>query len=474
MDYLQAIAYIESLSPVSVMPLEMNGRRNGFPSNNSPSLDRIALFLKEAGSPQNDYPVIHIGGTNGKGSVTATVASVLRASGLAPARYIGPHLLRWNERYHIGGHPIFDNDFADLATRVRSLSEQFALRHPQYGQLTWFEFLTAMGFIYFSQKHVDFAAVEVGLGGRWDATNAVTSPLATCIVTVGMDHMHILGSTIGRIAAEKAGIIKAGIPVITAATGKALDVIATRADECRAPLVVCKFAGEGFRLSLNAYAEKEGLNRLEQILREKIGSFLRQDCTGGKYQRQNAVVACTVLGVCEMLGLISKVKPLDNLCEGLSQVYWPGRFQYMPEQRILLDGAHNEPAARALRVALDEKFPGARLFVLSAYQNKDVPKMMRHLLRDGDRVYTGAVKSRRAVFPAKELVLLARALGCRARAFSSVREAFIAGLSARRPAETVICTGSFVTVKESLLALGCRSVEDAIALTAATPVPQRL
>lgn len=455
MDYSQAIAYIESLSP-----LPSNG---GTAPSGLPGLERMALFLEELNAPQNEYPVIHIAGTNGKGSVTATVASVLQESGLKTARYIGPHLLRWNERYHINGLPISDDALASVASRARRLSEEFGKRHPHLGALTWFEFLTAMGFIYFFDQKPDCAAVEVGLGGRWDATNAVTAPLVSCIVTVGMDHMHILGSTVRKIAAEKAGIIKQEIPVVTAATGVALDVIRARAAELKAPLAVCSFKRDSY--SIRVESDKHaGLERLEELVKQHTSFLFNGHYEGGRYQKQNAVVAATILGICQLRGNFVGKMPLQCFHEGLSKVYWPGRFQYLPAQRVLLDGAHNDPAAIALRTALDEKFPGPRLFVLSAYRNKDVERMFTHLLRPSDRVYASAaaVRGKRPVCSGKELVELARTQGCRARSFNSIGEAFQEALSRRTAAETIVCTGSFVTIKECLRALGFACVEDAV------------
>lgn len=463
MDYWQAIAYIESLSPVALKPAP---GADGLAS--TPSLERMKLFLREDGEPQNVYPVVHIAGTNGKGSVTAMVDSVLTAAGARTARFTGPHLLRWNERYHINGVPISDLELARYAALVRQQSEAFGARHPEFGELTWFEFLTALGFAYFAEQNVDYAVMEVGLGGVWDATNAVKAPLVTCIVTVGMDHMHILGPTIEAIASEKAGVIKPGIPVVTAATGAALEIIRQKAKQCGAPLVVCSFP-EHSQYSLEISNDTSTAYIKLPILCRRFLTPALLSRLGGGYQMQNAVVACAVLALCQL-----RQKSLVDLSQfvaaGFSNFFWPGRFQYLPDRGILLDGAHNLPGAAALRSALDMAFPAERAFVLSAYQNKDVPEMLAALLRPGDRVYAGeASTGRRPVFSAGDIADCADKLGCEAQAHDSVRSAFEAAVANRRSNETIVCTGSFVTVKEALLALGCVKVEDSLALTRPAP-----
>ena len=465
MEYSQAIAYIESLSRVYFKP-EMKGEKSAALSESAfstPSLERFQLFLQEQDNPQDKYPVIHIGGTNGKGSVTALVDSVLTAAGLNSARYIGPHLLRWNERYHVGGKPVSDETLGELTARLKGQADVFAKRHLEQGPLTWFEFITAMDFYHIAACNVEATEVEVGLGGRWDATTAVTSPLVTCIVTVGMDHMHILGETIEKIAAEKAGIIKRGIPIITAAQGAALAVIRRRAHELEAPLIVCAFPADS-EFALEVTGDTGALDALPQLAQQHITPALLS-FKGGRFQKQNAVVASVVLAVAQLRGAF-RVTPLDYLSVGLSHFFWPGRFQYLQKKHVLLDGAHHAPAAPALRIALDESFPGQRAFVLGAYQNKDVPEMLQHLLRSGDRVFASEPGGARAAFPVGELLSAAQQAGCSARAFSNLAEAFKAALAERRADETVVCTGSFVAVKEAMLALGCRTVEETLPLTA--------
>ncbi|MBX9724156.1 MAG: hypothetical protein K2X81_22300, partial [Candidatus Obscuribacterales bacterium] len=200
MNYEEAIEYIESLMPTVLKP----------------GLERFQLFMNENASLQDQVQSVHVAGTNGKGSVLSILAETLKESGLKTGRYTGPHLLAYNERIAINDCMISDSDFAALMSELRAKSEDFGKRHPQHGILSWFELLTAMAFFYFAKNKTQAATYEVGLGGRWDATNVLAAPIATAIVSISLDHTHILGSTESQIAAEKAGIIKTGVPLVTA------------------------------------------------------------------------------------------------------------------------------------------------------------------------------------------------------------------------------------------------------------------
>ncbi|MBY0356876.1 MAG: bifunctional folylpolyglutamate synthase/dihydrofolate synthase [Candidatus Obscuribacterales bacterium] len=431
MNYLQATAYIESLSPTTL----------------NPSLERFAEFMRLAGNKQDLYPTIHVTGTNGKGSVVAIVDSVLNASGLKCGRFIGPHLLRWNERFHVGGEPISDSKFAELASLLRELSEDFGKKEERYGCLTWFEFLAAMAFFYFAEQKADVAVIEVGLGGRWDATNVITNPVACAITSIGLDHTHILGNTVLEIAGEKAGIIKPAVPIVTGCNGEVLSLIESVARRNQAPLIICKdqkLSGALDSLSSRCY---------EQFMTAKHKLAL-----SGSYQKTNALIAASLLAAYEKR---YNQPVLNALSDGFAHVFWPGRFQYFPQENILLDGAHNQPAAVCLRAALDRDFPqGRRHYVLSVYQNKNSKEMLAALLKENDIVYAAEAGGRRPVCTADEIAAMARELGCETKSFSSLEEAFSAALNRKEKAELLIGTGSFATVKIGLSSLGFKSVEE--------------
>jgi dihydrofolate synthase / folylpolyglutamate synthase len=430
MNYLQAIAYIESLSPTLL----------------NPSLERVAAFLEFFDSPQEKFATIHVGGTNGKGSTVAMVDAVLRGAGLKVGRFTGPHLLRWNERFHIDGQPIDDEAFAELATEVRAMSEEFGAKRPDHGQLTWFEYLTAISFFYFARQGVDVAVIEVGLGGRWDATNVLVSPTVTAITNVDLDHTHILGNTVAEIAAEKAGIIKPGVPIITGCVGDALATVRAKATAVGAPIFVC--------------SEKTPAKSPKWI--DAFNNAIASKALMGDHQKRNAMIAFAVLEtVEEALG-----RPLLAACEkGFSTVYWPGRFQYLPKQKLLLDGAHNVSGAKALRQAIDSFLPNKQqIFVLSFFQNKNVNGLLRELVRPGDVVFAAEAASKRPVCPVSDIVKFVEELGGTVHACSSIGNS-VQQARQSYPDTVLVCTGSFATVKETMLAVDWQSVEDGISHT---------
>lgn len=400
MNYDETMAYIDSLAPTIL----------------NPDLTRFAAFMKLHGSAQDAIPSFHVAGTNGKGSVVAMIDSALRAAGYSVGRYTGPHLLRWNERFHLNGKPISDERFAELATKLRGMSEQFGRQNPEMGALTWFEVLTAMAFFYFAEANVDYCVYEVGLGGRWDATNVLNHPLVSVITTIDYDHTHILGNTLEKIAGEKAGIVKHGVPLVTGTTGVALETIRAKCTEYGAPLHVC-------------------------------------NASNADYQHFNAAVAKAALQVA-------------GLPTALGPVYWPGRFQYIPDERLILDGAHNVAGGRALRQALDERFPNEpRIFVLGFFQNKDVVGALEALLRPGDRVVASQANTTRAVCDRNVIMEHARQLGAEAQTADTLREAFEKAKKTKSGNDLVIATGSFATVKETMLAMGWKTVEDGLKIT---------
>jgi dihydrofolate synthase/folylpolyglutamate synthase len=434
MNYDQCVAYIESLAPTIL----------------NPSLDRLTMFMTEHGQVQDKLSTIHIGGTNGKGSTVAIVDSVLRAAGLKVGRFTGPHLLRWNERFHLDGKPIADDVLARYATRLRALSEEFGERHPEHGHLTWFEFLTAIAFFYFSDEKVDVAVFEVGLGGRWDATNVISKPLVSAITTVDLDHTHILGDTVAQIAREKAGIIKRGVPVVTAADGDALAEISEKAKDLGCPLYHCQAPNSvsgPAALDLNSYRNAHDLLALP-----------------GEYQQLNGLVAAAVL---QLADRALKRNLSAHLADGFRRVYWPGRLQILPADDIVFDGAHNVAGARALRKSLDNLFPkGRRSFVLSFFQHKNVSGAIELLVRPGDRVFTSEAQTTRSICPAAEIVQLAEQRGAQATAYKTIAEALHAAQAAVAGAdEPLVVSGSFATIKECMLALGWDRVEDGLAQT---------
>ena len=429
MNYLESIAYLDSLSPT----LE------------KPGLNRISVFLAEHGAPQNAIPTFHVGGTNGKGSTVAILDSVLRQCGFKVARFTGPHLLRWNERFHVDGCAIEDGQFAAYASELRTLSEAFAIKHPKLGALTWFEFITVLAFRFFADQKVDISVVEVGLGGRFDATNVLDNLLASVITNVDLDHKHILGDTVELIAVEKAGIINESIPVITAAKGAALDVIAKKALALNAPLYA--LFGSSAKQITEIFPENA----------EQSPHLLM-----GEHQKANALLAYAALRFCVgKMGDEIRARLDTGWEQGLSNTYWAGRMQYLPKLNVILDGAHNPAGAIALRAALDAHFCDKKcLFVITCFDNKDALGILQAVTRSGDRIFFSEAKSRREVFSNERLQEISSQLGIQSKKFQTVAVALAEAIKGRCDDEIIVATGSFATVRESMLALDWHCVED--------------
>lgn len=441
MNYEESLSYLNSLYP-----------------STRPCLERMIAFMKENGSKQDTFKSIQVGGTNGKGSVVAILDSVLRAYGLKVGRFTGPHILAWNERLHLNGEPIDDQTFARLATELKEKSEDFGRRNPEWGPLTWFEFITAMAFFYFAESRVDIAVVEVGLGGRWDATTVLSQPLATAVTNVELDHTQILGKTVVEIAREKGGTTRARTPMITAASNEALRVLMTMCIDANAPIIHCKQPDSISLInpsSIPANHHSSSAGHFYQIIDERKHLSL-----AGSHQRSNALVACAILlAVDKHLNLSGR--PIQSAADGFASVYWPGRMQYLPDSRLVMDGAHNPSGAKALRAALDEHFPDTSItFLAGCFKNKDIDGLVKALVKPGDRLIACQAQTRRSVSPPVLIKESCEKLNVSAQTAASVDEGLKAAFKERKHDEIVVATGSFAIVSEVMRQLGWTSVED--------------
>mgnify|MGYP002624626967 CR=1 FL=1 len=317
-----------------------------------PSLDAISGVCAALGDPQKNLRAIHVAGTNGKGAVCAMIDACLRAGGLRACRYTSPHLVRINERFFVDGKPVDDVTLESAADKV------FHADSDTNSQLTFFEALTAVAFIAFSEAKCDYAVLETGLGGRLDATN-ICAPEICVITKIGLDHCDWLGDTVEKIAAEKAGIIKKGVPIVLGKNDpEVVAVVKTRASEVGAPFFYAPDMADESEIP-------DGFS-LE-----------------GAFNRENAVTALAALKV---LGQLESVKGRlgptlsDSLLKGFCNVVWPGRFQRVG--RFIIDGAHNPPAARALAAALRKHAPFAGpvpTLIAGFCGDKDVDETLRIL-----------------------------------------------------------------------------------------------
>lgn len=402
-------------------------------------LESMASLLNELDSPQHHYPCLHIGGTNGKGSVGATLLATLSAAGYRVGLYTSPHLSSVRERFRLGDRYISEEEFAALAADIIDI---LAGR-----QITYFEFTTALALLWFARQKVDLALLEVGLGGRLDATNVVT-PLAAVITNIGLDHEQYLGTTIGQIAAEKAGIIKPGVPVITGARQReALEVITAAAARQNATLFLL---GHDFQ-GLPSVDDKRqwsysGIRR---------GSAQRMELAGlplhlrGAHQVDNAALALATLEI---------VRPRFPVAEaqlrlGLSQVAWPGRLEELqagtPLRRILLDGAHNPDGAGVLKSALQEDFEYERLILVwASMADKDVGATLQLVAPLAREIIFTRPESERSARPADLETLLPAELRQRIRiaCTETVAEALDLALAAAGPADLICVAGSLYLV----------------------------
>ena len=314
-------------------------------------LDNIRAIVERLGRPDRAFASIHVAGTNGKGSVTAMVDAALRAAGHRSARYTSPHLIDLTERFVIDGCPVAREPLISAAAAVREAVEDLRANGTLEVQPTFFEVTTAIAFELFRRAGVEVAVLEVGLGGRLDATNVV-SPIATAITSIAVDHERFLGDTIVAIASEKAGIIKDGVPVVVGPLPhEAFDVIAAVAAGHRAPLV---------RVSS------------EDVAAYTVG-------LPGDHQRSNAAVAVRLLEVVAERGI---AVPPAAVAEGLAHPAWPGRLdeRRLPDGReLLLDAAHNPAGAAALASYLSTD-PVRRPLVFAVMRDKDVDGMFAVLL----------------------------------------------------------------------------------------------
>lgn len=331
-------------------------------------LDRMRYLLELCDHPHRKYPVIHIAGTNGKGSVAALVTSVLSAAGYRVGRFISPHLSSYTERFSINNRNISEDRVGRLVSQLKPALEQTA-HHPLYSPPTEFEVATLLAFQYFAEERVDVAVIEVGMGGRLDSTNVV-NPLVSGITHIALDHREYLGHTLSAIAREKAGIIKPGRPVVVGVQEQeAYAVLKNAATKAKAPFYA---VGRDFEYKLLA-TKTTGIT-LEIKGSHEPSFTVRVGLTGG-HQAANATLAFGLLSIAKQEGLKWEVKDLLN---GFAEVKWPGRLEFFPgKPPILMDGAHNPDGFTALFRAISDVFAEYQIYlVIGILKNRPFKEMV--------------------------------------------------------------------------------------------------
>ncbi len=406
-------------------------------------LDNIRTLLGLVGNPHEGLKAVHVTGTNGKGSVCAYVASVLQKAGYRTGLYTSPHLVRFNERIQVDGVPISDEDLLRLWNGIqpamRQMDGERAVNRP-----TFFEVTTAMAFEYFRERNVDVAAIEVGMGGRFDATNVLEGRVAV-VARVGLEHTEHLGRTVNRIAREKAGIIKSTSRAVTV-DQEALPVIEARCRDLGVPLTVVGREVTAERLDQDFSGQRVRV-------RGGFGSIEVHTPLIGSFQVENVALAVAALTELRKTGL---EVPDDAIGSGIAAVRWPARFQKIRDNpRVLVDGAHNGPAAAALASAYGELFPGRQcILVTGILADKDLASIAGSLGPLARQVIACHPKSHRA-YHAEEVASAFRRFAP-VEVVPAVGEAIDRGLAAARPDDIVLITGSIYTAGEALEHLGAR------------------
>jgi len=396
-------------------------------------LTQVERILNAIGNPHREIQTIHIGGTNGKGSTAAMMHSILQKEGYRVGLYTSPHLIRFTERIKVNGEEIEEGEVAALAEWMRKEVEAAGISPP----FTFFDFTTAMALQYFNQKLVDIAILEVGLGGRLDSTNVV-DPLISIITNIAKDHEAYLGKTILKIAKEKAGIIKKGRPLITAATQRqVLHLFSKVCQEKGSPYFRI---GKEFHYARgeNGDLDYEGINRKLWGIHLNLKGF------------HQVINAATALGAMEVLEELGYRVSTEAMVDGLREVDWPGRLEMVSSSpRVILDGAHNPAGVLALKEASKKEFQYQRLILLiGIIKDKDIQSMLHHLAPMADTIILTQPHTERSAPPSS----LKKALGQngkKAEIAEDLQEAIERGLSLTQEEDLLCITGSLYTVGEA-------------------------
>ena len=428
-SYDQAIDYLKSLTKFGM----------------NLGLTRIEELLRRLGNPHGHLAIIHIGGTNGKGSTTAMIASILKTAGYKTGMFSSPHLHSYTERFLINGEPIAERALAKLIERAKPHLENMVaegFEHP-----TEFEVSTALALLYFAEEKTDYVVLEVGLGGAIDSTNVVT-PLISVITNISLDHMDYLGNTVEEIAQVKAGIIKPGVPVVTAAKGTALQIIRETAMAKGSRLI------EVTRDVTWSVLDKDVKTGCQQFVIDGLQNKYHVSLPLlGKHHQSNAATAVAAV---EMLFHGSGHHlPAAAIVEGLRIVHWPGRLELVEgSPLVVIDGAHNYAGAKALKQALSEYFTGrGMIFVLGMLADKERAKVVAELAPLGRAVVVTRSNNPRAGDWA-ELATYLREYLSDVQCIENVGEAIEAAVAMARPDEVVCITGSLYMIAEARQALG--------------------
>lgn len=418
MDYNEAIDYIENI--VSVSP--------------KPGLERMKVLMELLGNPQNRLKVIHVAGTNGKGSTCAMIESILRDSGYTTGLYTSPHLSKYNERIKVDNIDISDEEFAQITSKVSNACSKME------AQPSIFEILTAVALCYFESQSLDFVILEVGLGGRFDSTNIIEAPILSVITSIGIDHTEYLGDTVEQIAKEKGGIIKKNCTTVLCFNSSAVyNVIESICNQKNSKLY--------FNNNLDIYIKSIDLNKI--IFSVRCDYYQYSDIVlnmTGEYQIYNATTALTAIKALNDIGFnISK----ENILNGLKNTFWAGRMEVVSKNPIIiLDGAHNIDGINMIIRYIQTYFQSKKITLLmGVLKDKEYIQMINSMLNVVDKLVLTQPATSRA-FTIKEFDAIYSDCNIELYLEKDISKAFNIAKSITKQDEIIICTGSLYLVGE--------------------------
>jgi dihydrofolate synthase/folylpolyglutamate synthase len=433
MNYAESLKYLFSLGRELAAPTQAAAAKF--------DLQNISTLAEALGHPERKYRSVHIAGTNGKGSTAAFTESILRRAGIRTGLYTSPHLEKINERIRVNGEEISDEEFAVSFTKIQRLIENLLAQGKLRAHPTFFEVVTALAFEHFAKAGVKIAVVEVGLGGRLDATN-ILRPEVGVITRVDFDHENFLGHSMEEIAREKAGIIKAGVPLVLAEQrAEAREVILKRAAEMDARVFETE---QEFRVENIGIAD--GCERADVLEWKRGERFRVAPKLRGKFQLGNVLNAMGVAHILKKHGADISISAVED---GIANAIWPGRIEKLQsEPDVYLDGAHNPSAARELANFLNENFEGRRVVLLfGAMRDKAVDEIAGILFSHANSVIFTQPKTSRAI-SAAQLADVAGEYAGQFRVIPDAQAALEEALATASPQDAIFITGSLYLVGE--------------------------
>lgn len=397
MNYQETLEYMKSLQGIGIVP----------------GLSNITALCEELGNPQKKLVFVHIAGTNGKGSVLAYISTVLKCAGYRVGRYLSPVIKEYREKIQVSGRPIFKQELCDCVERVEEACKR--MEEKGYPHPTAFEVETAAAFLYFHEKDCDIVVLETGMGGREDATNLIQNTKIAVLTSISMDHMQFLGKSLTEIAFHKAGIIKKDCHVISAVQEpEVLSVIEQEARE----------KGSTFTVAGEAHKVRYGLEKQKFSYVDSRGRRYEnlEISLAGKHQIENAILAVEAIGRLEECGYPVKE---DSLRRGLLATEWPGRFQVVGKKPLfVLDGAHNENAAKKLADSVRFYFTNKRIiYIMGMLRDKEYEKVIAETYAYADQIITLTPPENPRALPALNLAEAVREYHPRVTAAGSLEEA---------------------------------------------------